>query len=147
MTNHEALLRLSVDKNDHLAVTSLHENNAEIIRTTVMRYFGSGTAAENVEFELMKRMAGHARLYEDSEDLDVWLAEHGYLPPSFRAKRYRIEIDKRAFPPPAGNPFRNRILRSQAVEALIEQSGKDGERLKKDLQSTFGLEIPAKSRS
>jgi hypothetical protein len=74
MTNHEALLRLSVDKNDHLAVTSLHENNAEIIRTTVMRYSGSGTAAENVEFELMKRMAGHARLYEDSEDLDVWLA-------------------------------------------------------------------------
>ena len=80
MTNHEALLRLSVDKNDHLAVTSLHENNAEIIRTTVMRYFGSGTAAENVEFELMKRMADHARLYEDSEDLDVWLAclrQHG----------------------------------------------------------------------
>jgi len=74
MTNHEALLRLSVDKNDHLAVTSLHENNAEIIRTTVMRYFGSGTAAGNVEFELMKRMANHARLYEDSEDLDVWLA-------------------------------------------------------------------------
>ncbi len=74
MTNHEALLRLSVDKNDDLAVTSLHENNAEIIRTTVIRYFGSGTAAGNVEFELMKRMANHARLYEDSEDLDVWLA-------------------------------------------------------------------------
>lgn len=74
MTNHEALSRLSVDKNDHLAVTSLHENNAEIIRTTVRRYFGSGMAAENVEFELMKRMAAHARLYENSEDLDVWLA-------------------------------------------------------------------------
>jgi hypothetical protein len=74
MTNHEALLRLSVDKNDRLAVTSLHENNAEIIRTTVKRYFGSGTAAEDVEFALMKRMAEHARLYEDSEDLDVWLA-------------------------------------------------------------------------
>jgi len=74
MTNHEALLRLSADQNDHLAVMSLRDNNAEIIRTTVMHYFGSGTAAENVEFELIKRMAEHARLYEDSEDLDVWLA-------------------------------------------------------------------------
>jgi hypothetical protein len=72
MTNHEVLLRLSVDKSDHLAVTSLHENNAEIIRTTVKRYFGTG--AENVEFALMTRMADHARFYEDSEDPDVWLA-------------------------------------------------------------------------
>jgi hypothetical protein len=28
MTNHEALMRLSVDKNDYIAVTSLHYNSA-----------------------------------------------------------------------------------------------------------------------
>jgi hypothetical protein len=43
MTNREALMRLSVDKNDHIAVTLLHDNNAHIIRTTVVRYFGTGT--------------------------------------------------------------------------------------------------------
>jgi hypothetical protein len=75
MTNHEVLLKLSVDKNDHLAVTSLLENNAEIIRMTVVRYFGTGTFAEGMEFALLKRMADHARLYEDSEDPDVWLAD------------------------------------------------------------------------
>src|SRR5580692_4599453 len=66
MTNHEVLLKLSVDKNDHLAVTSLLENNAEIIRMTVVRYFGTGTFAEGMEFALLERMADHARLYEDS---------------------------------------------------------------------------------
>jgi len=74
MTNHEALLRLAVNKNDHLAVTSLRENNTEIIHTTVIRYFGTGAIAENLEIALMKRLADHARLYEGSEDPDVWLA-------------------------------------------------------------------------
>ena len=74
MTNHEVLLRLSVNKHDNSAVTSLHDNNVEIIRTTVVRYFGTGTVADNVECALMQRMAGQARLYERSEDPDAWLA-------------------------------------------------------------------------
>jgi hypothetical protein len=74
MTNHEVLLRLSVNKHDHSAVTSLHDNNAEIIRKTVIRYFGTGTVADNAECALMHRMADHARLYERSEDPDAWLA-------------------------------------------------------------------------
>jgi hypothetical protein len=74
MTNREVLLRLSVNKHDHLAVTSLHDNNAEIIRTTVVRYFGTGTVADKVKFALMRRMADHARLYQDPEDPDAWLA-------------------------------------------------------------------------
>jgi hypothetical protein len=73
MTNHEALLRLSINKNDHLAVTSLHDNNAETIRIAIMRYFGAGTVAENVEAALMRRVADHARLYEGSENADAWL--------------------------------------------------------------------------
>jgi predicted RNA polymerase sigma factor len=74
MTNHEVLLRLSVDKHDHLAVMSLHDNNAEIIRTTLIRYFGTSTIADNVECALMQRMADHARSYQDPEDPDAWLA-------------------------------------------------------------------------
>jgi hypothetical protein len=74
MTNREVLLRLSVNKHDHLAVTSLHDNNAEIIRTTVIRYFGTGTVADKVKRALMQRMADHARLYQDPEDPDAWLA-------------------------------------------------------------------------
>jgi len=74
MTNHEALLRLSINKNDRLAVTSLHDNNAETIFIAIVRYFGTGTGAENVEAALMRRMADHARLYEDSENADAWLA-------------------------------------------------------------------------
>ena len=67
-------LATSVDKNGHLAVRSLHDNNAEIIHTTVIHYFGTGTIADNAEFALMQRMADHARLFEDSEDPDAWLA-------------------------------------------------------------------------
>jgi len=74
MTNREVLLRLSVNKHDHLAVTSLHDNNAEIIRTAVIRYFGTGTVADKIKFALMRRMADHARLYQDPEDPDAWLA-------------------------------------------------------------------------
>ncbi len=31
MTTYKGLLRISVNKQDHLAVTSLHDNNAELI--------------------------------------------------------------------------------------------------------------------
>ena len=74
MTNREVLLRLSVNKHDHLAVTSLHDNNADIIRATVMRYFGTGAVPDKIERALMQRMADHARLYQDPEDPDAWLA-------------------------------------------------------------------------
>jgi len=74
MTNHEVLLRLSVNQHDDMAVASLHDNNAKIIRTTVIRYFGTGTVPDNVEGTLMQRMADHARSYERSEDPDAWLA-------------------------------------------------------------------------
>jgi hypothetical protein len=74
MTNHEVLLRLSVNQHDHMAVESLYDNNSIIIRTTVIRYFGTGTVPDNLEGTLMQRMADHARLYERSEDPDAWLA-------------------------------------------------------------------------
>jgi hypothetical protein len=74
MTNREALQRLSVNKYDRLAVTSLHENNAGIIRATIGRYFGAGPAADKAESALMLRVADHARLYEHPEDPDAWLA-------------------------------------------------------------------------
>ena len=31
MTNHEVLLRLSINQHDDMAVASLHDNNAKII--------------------------------------------------------------------------------------------------------------------
>lgn len=75
MTNHEALVRLSVNKNDRIAMTSLHDNNAEIIRTTLIRYFITGAVADKAEPLLMRRIADHARLYEDAENADTWLAK------------------------------------------------------------------------
>jgi len=74
MTNQEALLRLSVNKHDHLAVASLRDNNSEIIRTTMIRHFGPAPVAGDVESALMKRLADHARLYDHMEDPDAWLA-------------------------------------------------------------------------
>jgi predicted RNA polymerase sigma factor len=74
MTNREAIQRLSVNKHDHLAVKSLHDNNAEVIRTTVIRYFGTGKVADKAESALMERMAGSARSYQHPEDPDAWLA-------------------------------------------------------------------------
>jgi hypothetical protein len=74
MTNREAIQRLSVNKYDRLAVTSLHENNAGIIRAAINRYFGAGPGADKAESALMQRVADHARLYEHPEDPDAWLA-------------------------------------------------------------------------
>jgi hypothetical protein len=74
MTNREAIQRLSVNKDDHVAVMSLHDNNAGIIRAAITRYFGTGPVADKAESALMQRMADHARSYEHTEDPDVWLA-------------------------------------------------------------------------
>jgi hypothetical protein len=73
MTNQEALLRLSVNKHDLLAVSSLRDNNPTIIRSAMVRYFGTAPVEGNVESALMKRLADHARLYDLSEDPEAWL--------------------------------------------------------------------------
>jgi hypothetical protein len=74
MTNREAILRLSVSTGDDLAITSLHENNADVIRGAVARYFGAGLAADEAERLLMQRVANHARTYEHQENPEEWLA-------------------------------------------------------------------------
>lgn len=75
MTNREAILRLSVNAGDCLATTSLHDNNAEVIRAVVTRYFGVGAVADKAERVLMQRMANHARSYERQEDPNEWLVK------------------------------------------------------------------------
>jgi hypothetical protein len=74
MTNREAILRLSVDTGDGLAITWLHENNIDVIRGAVARYFGAGLAADEAERLLMQRVANHARTYEHQENPEEWLA-------------------------------------------------------------------------
>jgi hypothetical protein len=74
MTNREAIRRLSVNKDDRLAVMSLHDNNAGIIRAAITRYFGAGPVADKAESVLMERMADSARSYEPQESPDEWLA-------------------------------------------------------------------------
>ena len=75
MTNREAILRLSVDSADRLAIASLHDNNAEIIRAALTRYLGSGQVADNTELVLVQRMANHARSYQHQENADEWLVK------------------------------------------------------------------------
>jgi hypothetical protein len=75
MTNHEALLRLSVNKDDRTAMTSLHDNNAAIIRTALIRYFRTEAVADKTEPMLMQRIAAHARLYAGAENADTWFAK------------------------------------------------------------------------
>jgi len=74
MTNREAILRLSVNTGDGLAMTSLRDNNAKAIRAAVARYFGAGPVADKAESLIMQRMADHARSYERQEDAEEWLA-------------------------------------------------------------------------
>jgi hypothetical protein len=74
MTNREAILRLSIDTGDAVAITSLHKNNAEVIRGAITRYFGVGPAADEAERLLMERMASNARSYEHLENPDEWFA-------------------------------------------------------------------------
>jgi hypothetical protein len=75
MTNREAILRLSVDTGDGPAMTSLRDNNAEVIRAVITRYFGVGPVAAKAERQLMQRMAEHARSYEHQESPDEWLVK------------------------------------------------------------------------
>jgi hypothetical protein len=74
MTNREAILRLSVNTGDGLAMTSLRDNNSKAIRAAVTRYFGVGPVADKAESVIMQRMADHARSYERQENADIWLA-------------------------------------------------------------------------
>ena len=74
MTNREAILRLSVNTGDGLAMTSLRDNNAKVIRAAVTRYFGAGPVADKAEGALVQRMADHARSYEHQENAEEWLA-------------------------------------------------------------------------
>ena len=75
MTNREAILRLSVKHGRRPGYGCLHDNdNTNVIRTTVTRYFGVGPVADKAERLLMQRMADHARSYEDQENPDEWLA-------------------------------------------------------------------------
>ena len=79
MTNREAILRLAVNIGDVPAMTSLHDNNAEIIRAEVVRYFGSGPAASAAKNTLMLRMADRARSYDHQENADKWFARSANL--------------------------------------------------------------------
>jgi len=74
MSNRQAILRLSVDTSDRLAIAWLHDNNAEVIRSAVTRYFAAGPAADKAESVLMERMADLARSYQHQENPDEWLA-------------------------------------------------------------------------
>jgi len=74
MTNREAILRLSIDREDAVAITSLHQNNAEVIRGAIKRYFGVGPIADEAERLLMERMASNARSYEHLENPEEWFA-------------------------------------------------------------------------
>ncbi|MCU1239462.1 MAG: hypothetical protein JWO71_188 [Candidatus Acidoferrum typicum] len=75
MTNREAILRLSINTGDTVAITSLHSNNADFIRAAVTRYFGAGPVADKAEGQLMQRMAIQARSYEHQENPDAWFAK------------------------------------------------------------------------
>jgi hypothetical protein len=73
MTNREAIQRLSVNKDDHVALKSLRDNNAAIIHTVITRYFGAGPIADKAESALMERLADSARSYAPQESADKWL--------------------------------------------------------------------------
>jgi hypothetical protein len=75
ITNREALLRLAIDKNDAIAVTSLCENNAALIRASIVRYFATGPISEKAQSAVMQRVAEHARSYHSEQDPDQWLAK------------------------------------------------------------------------
>lgn len=74
MTNREAILRLSVNSGDALAITSLRTNNADVIRGAITRYFGVGPVTNKTEGLLMERMASQARFYGHLENPDEWFA-------------------------------------------------------------------------
>jgi hypothetical protein len=75
MTNRDALLRLSTDKNDAPAMAALRENNADTIRAAIARFFESGAASERAQSVVMERVAEHARSYHTDLEPDQWLTK------------------------------------------------------------------------
>jgi hypothetical protein len=75
MTNRDALLRLSVDRNDAPAMTALRENNADTIRAAIARFFESGAVSEKAQSVVMQRVADHARSYHTDQEPDQWLTK------------------------------------------------------------------------
>jgi hypothetical protein len=75
MTNRDALLRLSTDKNDAPAMAALRENNADTIRAAIARFFESGLVSEKAQSVVMQRVADHARSYHTDQEPDQWLTK------------------------------------------------------------------------
>ncbi len=75
MTNRDALLRLSADKNDAAAMAALRENNAGTIRAAIARFFESGAVSERAQSVVMQRVADHARSYRTDQEPDQWLTK------------------------------------------------------------------------
>ena len=75
MTNRDALVRLSADKNDAAALAALCQNNAETLHAAAARFFESGKVSENAISVVMKRIAELARTYQAGQDADQWLAK------------------------------------------------------------------------
>lgn len=75
MTNRDALLRLSANKNDAPAMTALCQNNAELVRSSIARFFESGAVSENARSVVMQRVADHARSYHTEQEPDQWLTK------------------------------------------------------------------------
>lgn len=75
MTNRDALLRLSTDKNDASAMAALRENNADTIRAAIACFFESGAVSEKAQLVVLQRVADDARSYRTDQEPDQWLTK------------------------------------------------------------------------
>jgi hypothetical protein len=73
MTDREAIRRLTLNRDDCLAVTWLHFNHGAAIHAIVTRVFGTGPLAEKAEYDLMQRIAARARSFKRDENSEEWL--------------------------------------------------------------------------
>jgi hypothetical protein len=96
MTNEEAILRLTRDRDDEPALIAIAENNEKILKAAIGRYFSDRTTCKKALNTLLIRISWRAKYFMfGQDDADRWIEHCAEL----ECRRLQNEAEKRCAAP------------------------------------------------
>ena len=91
MTSEEAILRLANDPDDGDALIAIAENNGNVLRTEIERYFSGVATYKKTLNTLLGRISRHAKYFAlGYDDANRWIEHCANL----ECRRLRFEAEK-----------------------------------------------------
>jgi hypothetical protein len=91
MTSEEAILRLADDQDDGDALIAIAENNGNLLRAEIARYFSGRATCNRMLLRLMGRISWHAKYFAlGYHDANQWIQHCANL----ECRRLRNEAEK-----------------------------------------------------